>query len=252
MLKILLFDIETCHNIVAAFQLKVDYIQPQNILQERHLISICYKWLGEKTVHSISLLDDMERFNNNPHDDYYICSEFHKVLSEADVIVGHNSDKFDIKVVEGRMLINKLPPLPPVLKIDTLKIAKSRFSFNSNKLDYLGHVLGCGRKIHTDNSLWLKVLAGNVKAIHSMVKYNKQDVRLLEQVFFKLRPYISKLPSSQHGLLCQKPGCGSAKIQMRGVSRNATRTYQRYQCQTCGGWGRLLKAEKEDIITRNI
>jgi len=247
-----LWDIETSHNIVAVFQLKQDYIQPENILAERHLICASWKWLGEKKIHSVSLLDHAKRFASDPHDDRHICEVLHKNLSEADVIVAHNGDKFDLRFVEARMLIHGLSPLPPIHTIDTLKIARKRFLFNSNKLDYLGHVLGVGRKLKTGNSLWLKVLDGDRKAIKKMVEYNKGDVALLEKVFLKLRPFMPNYLN--RGLLELEgcPRCGSKKTQRRGVSRNATRTYQRWQCQDCGGWFRSAKSEPPTASTRTI
>lgn len=250
--KILIYDIETCHNIVAAFQLKVDYIHPQNILQERHLVSVAWKWLGEKVVHSFSLLDDPKRFAKNPHDDTAICLKLHQLFSEADIIVAHNGDKFDKKIVEGRMFINGLDPLPQLTTIDTLKVARKRFNLNAYNLNYLGKILGIGSKIHVDNTLWLQVLNSDVEAIKKMVKYNKGDIVLLEKVFLKLRPYITNIPTFHDGHRCTKPGCGSKKLQSRGVARNATRVYQRFQCQVCGGWSRALKSEKTSLEVRAL
>src|SRR6202007_1093580 len=97
----------------------------------------------------------------DPYNDLHVLQVLHSVLAEADVIVAHNGDKFDIKFTEARMLIQGLPPLPPIQKIDTLKVAKDRFMFNSNKLDYLGQILKVGRKQHTSPQLWLEVLKGN-------------------------------------------------------------------------------------------
>src|SRR5213078_4853629 len=96
--RVLLFDIETSLMPVAVFQLSGnDWIQPENILAERHLISVCWKWLGESKMHSVSLLDDPERFSEDPHDDKFVAEKFHSVMQEADVLVGHNSSSFDIK-----------------------------------------------------------------------------------------------------------------------------------------------------------
>src|SRR5687768_7164225 len=103
--RILLYDIESSLQTVAVFQLaKNDWIQPENIITERHVISICWMWLGERKVHSVSLLDDPKRFAKDPHDDYHVLATFHKVMHEADAIVGHNSEGFDNKYVLTRML----------------------------------------------------------------------------------------------------------------------------------------------------
>lgn len=251
--KILFWDIETSHNIVATFQLKTRYIQPENILQERHLICAAWKWLGDKKVSAVSLLDNPALYALDPHSDLYILEELHKVLSEADVIVAHNGDKFDIRFVETRMIMHGLPPLPPIASIDTLKVARKRFLFNANKLDYLGKVLGVGRKKSTGGgALWLDILAGKEEAIKKMVSYNKQDVKLLEKVYLKLLPYIDGPLLKLTGEVDACPRCGEKRLQSRGVHRTVSRVYQRMHCQGCGGWSRKIRAEKVELEARPL
>lgn len=242
--RIILWDIETTQNIVAVFGLKNnDWINADNILQERYIVCASWKVLGEDKVHAVSTLDDPARFKKNPHDDSHVVATLHKVLSEADVIVAHNGDSYDLKFTEGRMLINGLPPLPPITKIDTLKVARDRFLFNANNLNYLGKVLGCGEKVYTTPGLWLRVLNGEVAAIKEMVKYNKQDVLLLEKVFLKLQPYVANHVNRQLYGEEGCPRCGSKKFQSRGFHRAVTQIYRRFQCSKCGGWWRARKSD---------
>lgn len=244
--RVILYDLETSQNLVAVFRLDGnDWIQPENIIQERFIISFAWKVLGESRVHATSVLDDVKRFEKNHVDDSHVCQELHDVLSSADLIVAHNGDKFDLPFAAARMAINGLPPLPPIPSIDTLKTAKRRFMFNSNKLDYLGNVLGVGRKIETSPGLWLRVLRGEKAAIREMVTYNKQDVLLLERVFLKLRPYMDNYVNRELFGKSGCPRCGSLKTQSRGTHRAISRVYQRYQCQSCGGWFKQLKADVE-------
>lgn len=243
-MKALLYDIETSLQPVAVFQLtNNDFIKPENILGERHLISMAWNWLGEKKIHSVSLLDDPARFHKNPHDDTYVIKKIHEVMSEADVLIGHNSDNFDKKYIDTRILFNKLPALPPINSIDTYKVAKTRLLLNSNSLNYLGKFLGVGGKKSTPPGLWLDVLRGDKDAIRKMVDYNKRDVELLKDVFIKLRPYIANYINRElfGGVGC--PRCGSKKVQSRGFHRAISRVYRRWQCQSCAGWFRSTKAE---------
>lgn len=243
-LRIILWDIENVQNLAAVFALYGnDYINPENIVQEKYLVCAAWKILGEKTTHSVSILDDPKLFKKDPHNDYHVLKTLHGVLASADVIVHHNGNNFDIKVTEGRMLMQGFTPLPPIIKIDTLKIAKGRFALNANRLDYLGHILGVGRKVKTTPGLWLEVLKGNKTAIRVMEKYNRGDVELLERVFLKLRPYapehVNRELFGQDGC----PRCGSNKLQRRGLHRAISRVYQRWQCQKCLGWFKTAKAE---------
>ncbi len=237
-----LWDIETTHNMVAVFRLfGEDYIPHENIVQERYIVSAAWKTLGEKKVDAVSILDDRKRFKRDPNDDLHVVRVLHDMLSTADVIVAHNGDRYDIKFAEARMLYHGLPPLPPILSIDTLKEAKRRFLFNSNRLDYLSKFLGGKGKKPTPKGLWLKVLLEHdEKAIKTMVDYNKQDVLELEFVYNKLAPYMKGVNRQVFGQLgCTH--CGSKRYHSRGVQPTKTATYTRLQCQDCGGWFREVK-----------
>lgn len=243
--KILYFDIETSLQAVTVFDLKYnDFIAPDSIVSERHLICAAWLWAGDTKVHAVSLLDDPKRYAKDPHDDGHVVETLHKVLSEADVVIGHNSDSFDMKYVETRALFHGLPPLPPLTSIDTYKVAKARFKFNSNKLDYLGGYLKVGRKKPTTSGLWMRVFEGDKSAIKEMVSYNKEDVRLLERVFLKLRPYVSSHINRELFGHEGCPRCGSLKVQSRGYHRAISRVYRRFCCTACGGWFRSVLNDK--------
>lgn len=238
--KLLFYDIETSLQPVAVFSLlHNDYIDPKSILAERYIICASWAW-GDGKVEAVSVLDDPKRYKKDPHDDYHVVKKLHEVMAQADVVIGHNSDHFDNRYVNTRILAHKLPALAPYASIDTYKVAKSRFLFNSNKLDYLGKMLGVGRKIDTTSGLWMRVLNGEAKAVRDMIRYNKQDVLLLRDVFKKLQAYIPNYINRElfGGEGC--PRCGSTKIQSRGVHRAISRVYQRFQCQECSGWFRRV------------
>lgn len=245
--RILLYDIETSLQSVAVFQLGGnDWIQPSNILQERHIICAAWQWLGEDKIHTVSILDDPERYANDPTDDKYVVETLHKVLSEADVVVAHYGDSFDNKYVLTRILYHDLDPLPPIQTIDTKKIAKQKFYFNANNLDYIGKYLKVGAKAPHGPGLWLDIIKGGKKAINAikqMVVYNKGDIVLLREVFLRLKPYIPNRLNRQLFGNTGCPDCGSTKVQSRGTYYAVTRTYRRWQCQKCRHWFRTLKAD---------
>lgn len=253
--RVLLYDIETSLQTVAVFQLgNNNWIQPHNILQERHMLTACWMWLGEDKVHSVSLLDDPDRFKKDIHDDYHVVKTLRDVMAQADVVVAHYGDSFDNKWVLTRALYHNLDPLPPFQTIDTKKIAKQRFYFNSNSLEYLAKYLKCKHnKLYSGGGLWLKALRGDKEALKKMVSYNKGDVLALRDVFLKLRPYI---PNYMNRELFGKEGCprcGSKKIQSRGTYYAQTRTYRRWQCQgDCKGWFKTLKADKGSATQHRV
>lgn len=239
--KILLWDIETLPNIVTSWGLWVNgMLDPDNIIQERSILCASWKWLGEKEVHSVHIDPKW------PHGDYAIVHKLHEVVSSADAIVHHHGDRFDMPWLRARVAYHGLHPIPPVIQIDTKKIAKSAFYFNSNKLDYLAKFLGVGKKIKTEFGLWKRCMAGDEIAIQRMVRYNKRDVLLLERVYKILTPHI---PAKLNQMLftdrdvCQH--CGSKHIQYRGYYYTRSNKFRRFQCNKCGQWSRSLQPYKE-------
>jgi DNA-directed RNA polymerase subunit RPC12/RpoP len=148
-----------------------------------------------------------------------------------------------------------MPPLPPILSIDTLKVARQKFLFNSNRLDYLGQYFGVGKKLDNPSDLWLKVLNGDRKAITQMVAYNKEDVLLLERVFLKLKPFIPNYINrqlfglDQDGSEIRCPDCGSTHNQAGPNHIGTTRAYKRYHCMKCLRWYRVNKALPAPRVT---
>jgi len=180
--KRLFFDIETSPNVVLSWRVgnKVN-LSHDSIIHERAIICVSYKWEGEDKVYSLSW---------NQGNDKELIKSFSKVIDSADEIITQNGDKFDVKWLRTRCIYHNIPISPKFNSIDTLKMAKAGFYFNSNKLDYMGSYLGVGNKIETNYNLWKDiVLHNNGKALEEMIKYCEEDVRLLERVYNKLQPY---------------------------------------------------------------
>lgn len=181
----LFFDIETSPNIVFSWsigrKINIDY---DNIIDERAIICICWKFEDEDKVHHLT-------WNNG--DDREMLEKFTKVVDSADIVIGQNSDAFDIKWLRARCVYHGIEISPKFNSIDTMKLAKSGFRFNSNRLDYMGQYLGEGKKIKTEYNLWKEVVLNKDKeALAKMVDYCKQDVKLLERVYNRLKNYVPK------------------------------------------------------------
>lgn len=98
----------------------------QNILHidhPQHLLCLAYKWGHEKKVRTIAIWD-FPLYKKDPHSDLELAKAFHKVISEADIVIGHNSDSFDNKMVNSMFMRHKLPPPPQYKQVDTKKVAK--------------------------------------------------------------------------------------------------------------------------------
>lgn len=243
--KRLIFDIETSPNIGWFFKpthwMRLNH---DNIIIPGRIVCICYKWEGQHIVHSLTW--------NNKHDEKAMVEEFIKEMNRADELVTHNGEKFDILWVRTRALINHVPAMPDYVSIDTCKIAKKNFNFNSNKLSYIAKELGLGDKLDTGgHRLWKQVLMGeteqenpnfwnrlilgnNPSALLHMVEYCKQDVNLLEKVWHTMNPYVN--PKSHFGWGTNTcPECGSTKLVVNKYRITAAGSKRiTVQCKDCG------------------
>jgi DNA polymerase elongation subunit (family B) len=231
--KVLLFDIETMSNKAYVWgKYEQDVIA---YIEEGYMLSWSAKWLGGKQI--TKGLCSYPNYKPGP-DDRKLVEDLHKLISEADIVIAHNGDRFDVKKMNTRFIFHGLTPPEPYKTVDTLKVAKRHFAFNSNKLDDLGDFLKVGRKVkHPGFELWLGCERGDQKSWDLMLKYNKQDVILLEQVYLKLRPWIRGHENvARDEVSC--PKCNSKKLQSRGTGWSSGIEYQRYQCSDCGGWAK--------------
>lgn len=232
-LRILIFDIESAPNVSYTWGK-----WEQNVVQfkkEWYMLCFAYKWLGEKKIHVVSLRQ-FQRYKRDPENDIEVIKALHALFNEADVIVAHNGNSFDIKMAQTKFMMHKLPVPKPFKTVDTKLVAKRYGRFMSNSLDDLGNNLGLGRKVkHPGFDMWLGCMAGDTKSWEMMERYNKQDVNLLEQVYLELRGYMSNHPKSYTGQSCDV--CESGNIIYRGYMQTKRGTSHRYQCKDCGTWG---------------
>lgn len=230
-MKIITFDIETTPVMSYTWDLYPTAISHDSIVSDWSIICACYKEVGKDKVHALKI--------KKVGDDYQVVKQLAEVLSSADVIVGHNIDKFDIKKLKARLIYHRLPPLPKLYTIDTRKKAKEA-AFTSNRLDYLMKFLTGQGKMHVDYQLWLDVMKGSKIAVNKMVEYNKVDVIRNEELYLILRPYMNAHPHSGVAKGHTKeacPKCGSTKTHHQGVRVTVTGgKQQRIKCQDCGSW----------------
>ena len=243
-IKVLLFDIETTPIQCFVWQLNSksnNYINHGNIIEDWNILSWSAKWLYDSEVMS----DIQTPKEAKKRDDKRICGSIWRLLDEADIIIAHNGDRFDIKKLNTRFFMNGLNPPSPYQSIDTLRVAKRSFAFSSNRLDYLGQIMTNKGKLETNFQLWKDCLKGDKSQLDRMLAYNEEDVRLLEEVYVQLRPWVKSHPNmglNSSGSCC--PNCGSDEIKPNGgYYTTMTNMYESYRCDNCGGLSRQLKGE---------
>lgn len=235
-MKILLLDIETAPNLAYVWGIFKENIPIQRIVASGYVLCWAAKWYGEKRVSFASVE------TTSPQ---RMLHGIHKMLDEADVVVHYNGKSFDIPTLNKEFVSHGLKPPSPYKQVDLLQIVRATFRFPSNKLDYVCTALGLGSKVrHPGFEMWVQCMAKDPKAWREMERYNRQDVKILEQLYDRLKPWIRCHPN--HGayedITCC-PKCGSEEFTRRGHAFTHAGKYARYSCGKCGGWFRGTKTE---------
>lgn len=242
--KILVFDIETAPSLAYTWGKWQQNIHDEQLINDWFMFTWSAKWLFEKEIYNAKLTSQ-EAIDQ---DDKRITYSIWKLLDEADIVIGHNIKKFDIKKLNARFLIHGFGTPSSYEIIDTLLHARKSFAVHSNKLDYLANVLGVGSKVnHEGFSMWKKCYNGDEEALTKMAEYNDGDIKINEEVYLEIRPFIKPHPNL--GLfinddISRCPCCGSDQLDPTGDYYTTTNTYPEYKCKSCGSNSRGRKANK--------
>jgi len=238
--RILLFDIETRMMTVSqqVYSLKQysTYLPHKSVTEPVKIVCLSWKWLGDNHISSVSVLGDSARFSADHSDDYFVVSVLRELLDAADIAVAHNGNGFDLKMAKTRMMAHGMDPIKDPVMIDTLTASRAIGRPESHSLSYLCRYFGLDAK--DDSPDWKSVWSGDIQAIKDCERYCRQDVRALEALYLKIRPWIKNHPNlalhirNQHHMAC--PSCNSENFQKRGTSTRKTGLFQRFHCNNCG------------------
>lgn len=231
--KILLFDVETAPMKAFVWGRWNQNINLEATISEWFMLCWSAKWLGGDTFGDCLTPEEVKK-----EDDMRICYSLWNVLNEADIVIAHNGNRFDIPKINSRFVVHGFLPPSPYKQIDTLDVAKKNFNFSSNKLDALAGYFNIEHKNPTDFNLWKACMAGDQSALKYMFEYNIKDVEILEKVYLRLRPWIKNHPNlatitMADDLIC--PVCGKKDIiPIPGkYAGTAVSQYQVYRCRDC-------------------
>lgn len=235
--RILTLDIETAPAIVETWSLHNAFISIDQVREPGYILGFGWKWHGAAKVGWV------QRDNET-----VIAETARDLLHDADIVVTYNGDAFDLRHLKREILLAGVTPPSRIKTVDLYRTVKKHFKFQSNKLDFVAQQLDVGKKASTGGyALWKGCLAGDEAAWQKMARYCKQDVKVTEALYDRLRPWISNHPNmalwADRGAARMCPSCGSHHLQQRGYERTVAAVYVRYQCQGCGSWSRANAME---------
>lgn len=255
MVQIYTLDIETKPLEVYSWGLWDQNHGINQIIEHGGLMMFAAKKYGEKTIEAHCEWDGYGPMVDRLWDIY----------NDADYIVTYNGASFDNKYIARAFAETNRPPPSPHRDIDLLKTVRKRFAFPSKKLQYVCSALGLDPKTDPGGfETWTQILrptseAQQLAAKKRMVKYCRNDVKITEQLFTRLLPWVDGLNiplyDTSNGEMAATPSCtrcGSNKVQTRGWAYTTTYRYRRYHCQSCGGWMKSKRSEPTPTELRNV
>ena len=183
--KVLVFDIETAPMSLYGFGLYDQNFSINQMIEDSFILSWSAKWLGSDEV---LYADQRNKKGKALMNDKTLVKKLLKLMNEADIVIGQNSNSFDIKVVNFRIGVHRLPELNSFGKLDTKVIAKRHMKLPSYSLEYMSQRFNKKyfKSSHPEFSgfaLHRECMNGNIRAFNSMDKYNRLDVLATEELF---------------------------------------------------------------------
>lgn len=253
--KVLFLDIETKPILAWVWGLFDQNIGLEQIEDDWRIISFAAKWEGSKEVIQYDI-----RAGINDKNEKAMLRKLWDLMDKADVIIGQNSKRFDVKKINEQFLKYGMGSPSPFRQEDTMIMSKKYFSPTSHKLEYRSKQLNKKYKKMSHSkfpgfSLWKECVHGNKDAWKEMAIYNVFDVLATEEYYSILKPWANTINynvyNDSSSIRCH---CGSMKLQKRGYNYSNTGKFQRLQCTDCGAWHssktNLLSKDKRKLLLK--
>jgi hypothetical protein len=110
-----------------------------------HLTAIAWSWLDEDAVTCRTLVDYSKTVPDFLQGLFTGCrpllAEFVAVYNQADMVTGHNINRFDVPAINAELMRLMLPPLQDKPRIDTMKLKAKTKGFKKGQ-DVLSVIFG--------------------------------------------------------------------------------------------------------------
>lgn len=236
--KILFWDVESTPLKAYVWRPGQQFVSYKQLVAGSHMytiICICYAWNDGKPVKKLV-------FDYKTQDCSKIIKEFDDLLREADVSIGKNSDRFDMKMLATQRMLTQEYGAPEfaVNTDDLEKQIRRYFALPSYGLDYLSSLLGIGGKDKMEFQDWIDIVEKTKNgrtALKKMVTYCIKDVgdtRTLWNALSKhFRPKFN-YATYKGDHVCTN--CGSKNIKRNGTRMAGKTRKQQWFCKDHGGF----------------
>lgn len=214
------------------------YVHYETVQRMPRTTIFCAKWYDSEEIIRLAEWDRGGRKQ--------FLTRIHRLLSKADIVVGHNVDGADVPWLKGDMHIEAgLPPLPPFKTVDTLKVLRREFKSGApfKGLDAMNQILGIPAKTDRyDPDAMERAVAGSKEDRQTLTDYCAGDVVAGQFLFDWTRPYNKSHPALFRDgkdtlMTCHRCGGDTEPTAKRYVAN--VLTYSMRKCVDCKGYSRL-------------
>lgn len=258
--RILILDVERVDGVTQQHwwdrgDLKNRYVHYETVIREPRTTIVCAKWYSEPDIIRLTEWDQGGRRR--------FLQRVHRLLLEADIVVGHNLDNADVPWLKGDLYWPRighthkpnLPPLPPFKTVDTLKVLRREFKTGTpfKSLDAACQILGIPSKTdHYDRDAMERAVGGSVEDRERLTDYCAGDIVATQWLYDWLRPHIRNHPAlfvdgEDKLRVCNRCGSETEDVAKRYVAN--VLTYSMRRCKACGGYSRIsIEPERMSIV----
>jgi hypothetical protein len=258
--RILILDVERLDGITQQHywdrgDLKNRYVHHESVIREPRTTIACAKWYDEPDVIRLSEWDKGGRGT--------FLKRVHRLMTEADIIVGHFLDNADIPWLLGDFHIPRighpyrpnLAVMPDPRTVDTYKVLRRKFKSGApfKGLDAMCKILGLPSKTDAyDRERMERAANGSAEDRERLIDYCAGDVVATQWLYDWARPHIKNHPAlfvdgKDKLTTCNRCGGETNDIAKRYVAN--VLTYSMRKCVNCGGHTRLsIEPERMSIL----
>jgi len=215
--------------------------------EDWYVLSVQHKYQHESAVH-------FERKTKAKGNDKSVVKHAWNLLDDADVVVAHNGDRFDLPKLNARFLYYGFGLPSPFIPIDTKKEFKRHTGLASYSLKEIARYYELETKLSNSGfDLWLGCMANEEWAWIEMEEYGNQDIVVLEAVFDKIQPAMNFPGRAGNRFNAQQwygaytcTNCGSKDTKVRKEYRTKAGKKRAVQCQECQGWSTFKRSNTNE------
>jgi hypothetical protein len=238
--RVLFFDIETSLIGAWVFRCGKQVIRPNQLQTDNfisNIICITYCWDDGKPVKALT----WEAVKGG-----YSCKKmiatFDKIIQQADITIGKNSDRFDVKHINTQRLLTQDYGMPEwAAHTDDLEKQMRRYLYlPSYGLDYFARLLGLGGKMKMEFQDWVDLAENNKnakKSFKKMVRYGKKDTLDTRAIWnYCVKHFRPKHNAATYQGEHVCTNCGSKDIRKNGTRVCGKTRKQQWYCRSHNGF----------------